>query len=288
MTEYICEYCSKKYIRKKPFTHHKLICELSYKNSKRQEKYYREIEETTVSNIPSQRELYEIIITLNNKYDKLQTDYDMLKRYVYDKKRKIQIIDWLNQNCSLEIGFDELFLNIKLSQEDLNIVFEKDYINGIVEIILKFIDDKKNLLKNGEIPLKAFVQKEGILYIYSLVDNHSRGVDGVDGVDGVEGVEGVEGVDGVDCSKYSWKIMSSEVIDKFIKVISVQLLVLFKNWHLINEKIMDNDKFNELYIKNLKCVMGGKFNNCEKNIKIKNYLYRNIRQNFKNILVYEF
>lgn len=282
MTEYICEYCSKIYIRKKPFTHHKLMCELSYKNSKREEKYYREIEETTVSNIPSQRELYEIIITLNNKYDKLQSDYDMLKRYVYDKKRKIEIIDWLNQNSCLEIGFYELFLNIKLSEEDLNIVFEKDYINGIVEIILKFIDGKKNSLKNGEIPLKAFVQKEGILYIYSCVDN----VSGLDN-DSIE-ADVMDVIGEIDGSKYCWKIMSSELIDKFIKVISVQLLVLFKQWHVKNEQLMDTDKFNELYIKNLKCVMGGKFKDFEKNIKIRNYLYRNIRQNFKNIMVYEF
>jgi len=273
MTEYICEYCSKIYIRKKPFIHHKLMCELSYKNSKREEKYYRDVEETTVSNIPSQRELYEIIITLNNKYDKLQNDYDMLKRYIYDKKQKIEILDWLNQNSCLEIGFYELFLNIKLSEEDLNIVFEKDYINGIVEIILKFIDHKKNLFKNGEIPLKAFVQKEGILYIYSCVENNSRDANVISEID---------------YSKYCWKIMSSEVMDKFIRIISVQLLVLFKQWHVKNEQLMDMDKFNELYIKNLKCVMGGKFKDFEKNIKIKNYLYRNIRQNFKNIMVYEF
>tara|TARA_Y100000591_G_scaffold323610_1_gene341692 strand:- start:1482 stop:2240 length:759 start_codon:yes stop_codon:yes gene_type:complete len=247
----ICEFCGKKYKRQKPFTHHKLLCEISKRDSP---DFCREVENNTTRIVPSQRELYEIIINLNEKYERLEKNYDILKRYVYDKKRKIEIIDWLNQNYCLDVEFSELFLNIKLCVDDLNMVFENDYVNGVVEIILKFIEFCKTEVKNGEIPLRSFVQKDGVLYIYQ---------------------------DG------EWKIMSSEIFDNFIRVINSQLVVLFKEWHIQNEKIMNEDKFNELYIKNLKCVMGGNFKDFERNIKIKNRVYRGIKQNFKNIMVYE-
>ena len=248
----ICEFCGKKYMRQKPFTHHKLMCALSKRDNV---DFCKDVEKNTIAIIPSQRELYEIIINLNDKYDRLEKNYDMLKRYIYDKKRKIEIMDWLNQNCCLKVGFSEMFLNIKLCAGDLNMVFERDYVNGIVEIILNFIEVCKTEVKNGEIPLKSFVQKEGVLYIYQ---------------------------DG------EWNIMSGEIFDKFIRVINCQLVVLFKQWHIANEKTMNNDKFNELYIKNMKCVMGGNFKDFERNVKIKNRVYRGIKQNFKNIMVYEF
>ena len=60
----ICEFCGKKYKRQKPFTHHKLLCEISKRDSP---DFCREVENNTTRIVPSQRELYEIIINLNEK-----------------------------------------------------------------------------------------------------------------------------------------------------------------------------------------------------------------------------
>ena len=105
--DYICEYCSKRYVRKRFYQHHILICQLSKKDSK---EYTKNLETTTMQKIPNQRQLYEIIIDLNNKYERLQQDYQQLKVYVNNKRRQIDIIEWLNENCQLEMSFQDIFL----------------------------------------------------------------------------------------------------------------------------------------------------------------------------------
>lgn len=257
--DYICEYCSKRYVRKRFYQHHILICQLSKKDSK---EYTKNLETTTMQKIPSQRQLYEIIIDLNNKYERLQQDYQQLKVYVNNKRRQIDIIEWLNENCQLEMSFQDIFLNIKLEKTDLLKVFELDYIKGICDIIRCFMESVKDRFQSREVPLRAFVQKDSILYIYDECINSQ--------------------------SDYKWQTMSNDILSRFIRIIDYQLMQLFREWHRETERGMNEDRFSELYIKNLKTITGGNFRDFEKNTKIRNNIHRSIRQNLKSIMVYEF
>tara|TARA_B100001094_G_C18047133_1_gene728033 strand:+ start:303 stop:1082 length:780 start_codon:yes stop_codon:yes gene_type:complete len=257
--DYICEYCSKRYVRKRFYQHHILICQLSKKDSK---EYTKNLETTTMQKIPSQRQLYEIIIDLNNKYERLQQDYQQLKVYVNNKRRQIDIIEWLNENCQLEMSFQDIFLNIKLEKTDLLKVFELDYIKGICDIIRCFMESVKDRFQSREVPLRAFVQKDSILYIYDECINSQ--------------------------SDYKWQTMSNDILSRFIRIIDYQLMQLFREWHRETERGMNEDRFGELYIKNLKTITGGNYQDFERITKIRNNIYRNIRQNLKSIMVYEF
>ena len=75
---WICDICSKKYIRKYSYDKHILLCRFEKnKNTEQQD-------------IPkiSNEKLYLLLVELSNKYDKLQYDYDELKKYVVMKKKK--------------------------------------------------------------------------------------------------------------------------------------------------------------------------------------------------------
>ena len=253
--EHICEYCSKRYVRKGAYQHHILICKLSKKDSK---EYTENLERTTMQKIPSQKELYKIVIDLNNKYERLEREYHELKRYVNNKRRQIDIIEWLNQNCHLEMSFSDVFINIEL-----------DYVKGVCDIVVSFIETVKQRFQSGEVPLRAFVQKEGVLYVYDCGASDGIG-------------------DGIGDDGYKWQVLSSELLSRFVRVIDYQLMRLFREWHTENERVMNEDRFNELYIKNLKTITGGNFRDFEKNTKIRNNIYRSIRQNLKSIMVYEF
>ena len=260
--DYICEYCSKRYVRKRCYQHHVLICKLSKKDSK---EYTENLEWTTMQKIPSQKELYQIIIDLNNKYERLENDYHQLKQFVNNKRRQIDIVEWLNQNCQLEMSFRDVFLNIKLDKNDLLKVFELDYVKGICAIVVSFIENVKERFESGEVPLRAFVQKDSVLYIYDLC---------CDDVDGDTG--------------YKWQVLSTEMLSTFIRYINHQLMRLFREWHTETESGMNEDRFSELYIRNLKTITGGNFRDFERNTKIRNNIYRSIRQNLKSIMVYDF
>ena len=268
--DYICEYCSKRYVRKRCYQHHVLICKLSKKDSK---EYTENLERNTMQKIPSQKELYQIIIDLNNKYERLENDYHQLKLFVNNKRRQIDIVEWLNQNCQLEMTFQDVFLNIKLDKNDLVKVFELDYVKGICAVVVSFIEIVKQRFQSGEVPLRAFVQKDCVLYIYDVCDSDGDG-DGDGDRDGDGG--------------YKWQILSSEMLSTFIRCIDYQLMRLFREWHIETQRGMNEDRFNELYIKNLKTITGGNFRDFERNTKIRNNIYRSIRQNLKSIMVYDF
>ena len=282
-TEHVCQFCGKMYVRKKAYMHHILMCEISKKN-------VCAYEDTKSNNhhVPSNKELYEIIVNLNNKYERLREDYDLLKRFVDTRRRKIDILEWLNKSCILRKGndFESIFMNMLLGQEDLNIIFDNDYVNGIANIIATIvysmnIDQDRDKNKDKDIDngscLRAFTHREGIFYIYArnkvlkndcIEDNCIRD----------------------DCidDDLKWQIMENSDFDRLIKSIDSKLLIAFKEWHLKTEKIMDEDKFAELYIKNLKKVMGGNFKMCEKIGKIKNRLYKMIKSEMKNVMIYDF
>ena len=153
--------------------------------------------------IPSQKELYKIVIDLNNKYERLEREYHELKRYVNNKRRQIDIIEWLNQNCLLEMSFSDIFMNIEIDKNDILKVFELDYVKGVCDIIVSFMETVKQRFQSGEVPLRAFVQKDSVLYVYDLCDNDLDGDSG-----------------------YKWQVLSSEMLSRFVRVIeSVDAIV---------------------------------------------------------------
>lgn len=255
-TEHICRFCGKIYIRKKAYTQHILMCEIS--NQRKNNDKNTDSEKNIIDiHVPSNKELYQIIINLNDKYERLREDYDILKRYVDTRRRKIDILEWLNNNCILDIGndFTSIFMNMQLSMKHLNMVFENDYINGIADILSQLGDC-----------LRAFTHRDGIFYIYDKNINSTTNNN----------------------NNITWRIMENSEFDRLIRTIDNKLLFMFKEWHLKTEKTIDEDKFSELYIKNLKKIMGGNFKSYEKTNKIKNRLYKSIKMEIKNIIVYEF
>ena len=246
----ICEYCSKKYVNKKCFDHHVLMCRVSKSNSK----YHIDtIEKITLDKTPTISELYKIIIDLNNKYERLQRDYNTIKHQVKldQKKKPLEIIEWLNNNYKPDKTFETWFQNIVIDLDNIDIIFEKNYINGVAEIILNYVHTNNITNSNSNlVPIQAFVEKDG-LYIYNNNEN--------------------------------WDVIKFDEFDKILKIFNNKLLNVFKEWHNITQRKMTIDKFNEVYVKNLQCVIAGNITNFDKNIKIRNILYKNLKREFRNI-----
>ena len=55
-----------------------------------------------------------------------------------------------------------------------------------------------------------------------------------------------------------------------------------------SSKKMDYDKYTEIYILNMKKVLGNNFENKDKKTIIKNKLFKHLKVNLKNIVSYEF
>jgi hypothetical protein len=197
--------------------------------------------------------LFAIVIMLYNKYEKLETDYNELKKYVAIVKNKINIVDYLNQHYSSCITITQFLDSIIFNQETLNKIFKYDYVDGIFNIIIDTIESLNS--EQMLIPIKCFTNKENTLYMF----------------DG-----------GV------WVISDDVNLRKFIKYFDKKILTQFVLWKTDAEKLFDSDTFGEIYIQNMKKVIGGNFEKNNPVAMIKNRLYKHLKVDLKNIVHYDF
>ena len=251
--KYSCIYCNKIYIRKFAFNNHLAKCKLNNNikvttsNSEYKMQYNKSI---------SNEVIFNMLLDLNNKYEKLQANYDELKKYTNIIKNKISILDYLNNNYqNLRIDFIDFTKLINISLEEINIIFKKDYIEGIIEIIINNI----NKLKTNEtiIPIKGFNQKENNLYIY---------------------------LKNINC----WKLMEINEFNNFIHYFNKNILNIFARWNENAKLTLNNEDYSDLYVINMKKVIGGNFEKKNINNILKNKLYKHLKCDLKKVISYDF
>ena len=90
-----CEYCGKGYKRRVNLDKHFILCEIVYKAKKKDRKVDKEAEEID-SELPSQKQMYKMLLELALKYNKLEEKVELMNKWVDKKKKKINVLDWLN------------------------------------------------------------------------------------------------------------------------------------------------------------------------------------------------
>tara|TARA_B100000424_G_scaffold266755_2_gene258424 strand:+ start:1657 stop:2421 length:765 start_codon:yes stop_codon:yes gene_type:complete len=203
-------------------------------------------------------DMYKLLINLNNKFEKLEADYNEIKKYVNVTKNKINIIEYLNKNydCS-DYDFIQFLNSIEITNIELQKVFEKDYVDGIFQILIDSIEKNKH---NKEIPIKAFNNKEGVLYAYIKLHDSDK----------------------------NWIVIDEDHIKSIYKYFNKKLLPLFLEWKVINEKQLHPDEYTLIYVKNMKRVLGTNFEKKNINAMLENKLYKYLKINLKNFVTYDY
>uniref|UniRef100_A0A6C0DW56 C2H2-type domain-containing protein n=1 Tax=viral metagenome TaxID=1070528 RepID=A0A6C0DW56_9ZZZZ len=257
--QYFCGYCNKHYVMKSAYNNHLLKCKFVSFSSK-QHNYENENEnENQNISIDSLKKnmsinnLFAIVLLLYNKYEKMESDYNELKKYVAIVKNKINITDYLNQHYSSCAGITSFLDSLIFNQETLDKIFKYDYVDGILNILIDTIADLNS--QQIVIPIKCFSVKENVLYIF-------------------------------DCG--AWTIMDDTSLRKFIKYFDKKLLIQFLIWKNDVEKVLDPDTFGEIYIQNMKKVIGANFEKKNPAFMIKSRLYKHLKVDLKNIVHYDF
>jgi hypothetical protein len=273
--KFICTYCKKIYIRKASYNNHLIKCKLCRFSSNcrktetesefvKSESVKPESESESVVTMDSLKKdltihnLFAMVIMLYNKYEKLESEYTELKKYVNVTKNKINILDYLNENfkhdfMNMDAGGSNIvkFMDeIVIGEDQLQKIFKYDYVDGIFNIICDYINVKGSL-----VPIKCFNTKENILYIF----------------------------DGE-----LWLIMDDNYLRKFIKSFDKKILTKFVEWKKIVEKTIDPEIFGEIYIQNMKKVIGGNYEKKNPASMIKNRLYKHLKVDLKSIVSYDF
>jgi hypothetical protein len=259
---YNCSYCNKKYIRKSAYNNHLIKCKYATKQYKSASKpLVSETEGLSLESLSRDvniQNLFTMVIMLHNKYDKLESEYNELKKYVSVVKNKINILDYLNENFKHDFLRDganikNFMTNLVLQQDHLQKIFKHDYVDGIFNIICEYIDTLN--VKGILLPIKCFNNKENVLYIF----------------DGVQ-----------------WIIMDDTYLRAFIKSFDKKILTLFVEWKASAEKSIDAEIFGEIYIQNMKKVIAGNYEKKNPALMIKSRLYKHLKNDLKSIVHYDF
>ena len=151
-------------------TKHIINCPCCYKIFKKKGCYEKHIlyceRNEHPNNEPSITQLYEMIQTITDKYNQVQSELESIKRQINMKNKKLDVISWLNEQfiSDKNADFIDLANGIQIEETDLNIIFEKGYMDGIYEIIKnKFLLLKEKSQFNF---IKCFQQKKNILYVF--------------------------------------------------------------------------------------------------------------------------
>jgi len=242
-----CIYCGKSYKKKSNLEKHTNLCELLNKSKK---SLVIEDEEE----IPSQRKIYKILLELGNKFNVLEEKVDELNKWVVKKKKKINVIDWLNTNITPEIKFENLIEKIKIIDNDVKYLFENNFIDTLNHIFSRNIYN----LSESEYAIFAFVQKSNIFYIY---ENEKSG----------------------------WLELSKENLIKFLNKVHMKLFRVFRQHKIDNsDKIQEEENFSLLCDKTSLKMMNVDFRQESILGKIRGNMYSRMKTDMKALVEYEF
>jgi hypothetical protein len=247
--QFSCGTCGKSFHRKGFYKQHILFCEnlLRVKT-----KYKEKVDNEEKLCIPTNNQMFMLLLELNEKYDKLNNEVKILRKYVEKTKKKINIFDWLNENCINSIDFNEWIKAINVNDLQLQNTFKNGFIDGLFYVI------QQNLhIKNIDIhPIKCFDIKKKVFYMF--------------------------------CDK-KWRVMTEKDITSFIRNINHKIIERFLVWkNENNEFIQEDDNFHDKYVQYMNIVLGGnKPKEYSYNIII-NKLYNYLKCDLKNIIHFDF
>ena len=213
MSSYNCSYCNKTYKLKSNYDKHIFTCRFnnSCKTYSRlnNDDEFENIIDLNINKL-TMKNILNLLINLNNKYNKLQQDHDDLKKYVTTIKNKINVIDYLNQNYESNNDIIQFFENIEFNLENIDLIFKNDYVDGLYQIIISASENLDNS------PIKAFSNNENILYGYFANLN-------------------------------TWHVIDNEIWIKFLQNSHKKIAKLLLKWKENNEKNMDYDEFAKIF-----------------------------------------
>lgn len=236
--------CGKTYKRLKTFQEHRALCEMLLLASEHESKDH-------LLETPSLIDMWLAMKGLIRKNAELEKKIATLQNWISTQKKKLSVIDWLNDHSKPECSYQEWVDTIILDENDLEMIFQHNFIGGMFHILSRQLPITSDI----ELPIKAFDQKINQLFIYK---------------------------------NKTWSIMDKDDFKKLVSTIHHKLHRVFSEYNKKNEDIINNFSKNDEWYKNVSKVMGGplSYDKSVSNIHFKIYNY--LKFNLKSVTTFEF
>jgi hypothetical protein len=235
--ECCCIHCGKSYKKRENLTKHVNICEFLQKSKK-----------STIDDedsLPSYKDLCKIVSQLVKSNNALKKEVEELKASDTSskKKKKINLIEWLNTREKTTILFDEFIHTIHITKEDISSFIEQPFMESLNDLFSKCIYHIDPTIR----PICAFTQKSNTFYI-------------------------------PDTSNI-WKELPDDKLIKFLNRIHSKITRVFCDWKTANKKeINESDSLKTKCEKTQIKLMSVIFSEKPTLTKVKTMIYQKIKQ----------
>jgi hypothetical protein len=243
-----CTYCGKSYKKKSNLDKHFVVCELLQVGKKRNSNIERNQDEDEA--IPSQQKMFQMLVELGQKYNKLEEKVEEMNKWIVKKKKKINGLEWLNTNIKPTINFDSIIDTIIINEDDIKFLFHNSFNDLLNEVFSRTIYSE-------DFPIFAFVQKPNLFYIYH--------------------------------SETGWIELSRERLIKFLDKVHMKIFKEFYEWKQAKKSIIQCDTYLANNCdKTLIKISGLDFKQEQILSKIRNMMYSKMKTDLKALVEYEF
>jgi hypothetical protein len=199
--------------------------------------------------------MYKIILDLTVKYNELQEKVDIMSKYVDVKKKKINIIEWLNTSMAPEEIFDKSFAQrIGIIEADVECIINKG--NTFYDALQLLFD--RTIYISSLQPMFALSQKANCIYIRT---------------------------------ESGWEELSREKLIYFLNIVHFNFVKSLSAWNKKNmetKSTTENELLADVYSHATIKLMGVDFKKESILNKIKTSIYENIKKDMKSLIQHEF
>jgi hypothetical protein len=254
-----CVHCGKGYKTRTNLEKHLVLCELLHKSKR------------TLSNddeempMPSQKQMFQMLLELGQKYSKLEEKIDEMNKWVVKKKKKINVLEWLNVNMVPDLIFENLTDKIPIIESDMEFLLQNSFLDTINEVFARTIYN----ISENENPIFAFAQKANIFYIYDTngtkINNNSENI------------------------QPGWLELPKDKLIRFLNKMQMKISKSFYEWRKKNaEKIRNNDNLSISCDSAVLKIMSTEFKQDATLSKMKLIMYNRMKTDMKALIEYEF
>jgi uncharacterized protein YeeX (DUF496 family) len=148
-----CAHCGAEFGTRANLDYHAILCDFLNKSKQQQA-------EELQFELPSQRVMYELLVDMGLKQKRLEEKLEAITKFVAKQKKRINVLDWLNNNATPNASFEQLVDGISVTRDDVERIFDEPVLDIMNAIFTRFIYEVNVR------PIYAFGQKNNVLYVF--------------------------------------------------------------------------------------------------------------------------
>jgi hypothetical protein len=242
-----CVNCGKGYKTRCGLDKHLVLCELVHKI-----KSGKKVTENVEIEPPNPKLMYQMILQLAEKYNRLEEKTTEMNKWVVKKKKKMDVVLWLNDSLKPDYEFEGIADRVIIDNSDVEFMLDNTLHETIYRVLFRLLVSNEEVV----VPVFAFNQKQGVLYMYE---------------------------------NEQWTELPAERLTRLLNNLQRKISKAMLDWKKKHrDEINASDAFATRYDKAVLRLMNIEFRADGQTNKAKNAIYARLKTDAKTVIEYEF